>query len=133
METFRKIISFHREDRNTDPNNISPQSILLDFISSSQTLRIWSFNMSIREHLNTDQLQKGKQIDDWWKQVTKGTPISWLVTVLLNDGIMNCLACVEFCNVVCRVFVGAFFIMLIFIVIPHELYYSIELGNVRGG
>ncbi|CAA7401414.1 unnamed protein product [Spirodela intermedia] len=78
VETFRKIISFHREDRNTDPNNINPQSILLDFISSSQTLRIWSFNMSIREHLNTDQLQKGKQIDDWWKQVTKGERVDFM-------------------------------------------------------
>lgn len=72
VETTRKIISFHKEDKNPDPNNTSPQSILLDFISSSQTLRIWSFNTSIREYLNNDQLQKGKQIDDWWKQVTKG-------------------------------------------------------------
>jgi mediator of RNA polymerase II transcription subunit 23 len=72
VETTRKIISFHKEDKSLDPNNISPQSILLDFISSSQTLRIWSFNTSIREHLNSDQLQKGKQIDEWWKQTTKG-------------------------------------------------------------
>ncbi|CAA6664813.1 unnamed protein product [Spirodela intermedia] len=42
------------------------------------TLRIWSFNMSIREHLNTDQLQKGKQIDDWWKQVTKGERVDFM-------------------------------------------------------
>jgi mediator of RNA polymerase II transcription subunit 23 len=73
VETTRKIISFHKEDKSLDPNNISPQSILLDFISSSQTLRIWSFNTSIREHLNSDQLQKGKQIDEWWRQMTKAS------------------------------------------------------------
>ncbi|XP_042501830.1 mediator of RNA polymerase II transcription subunit 23 isoform X1 [Macadamia integrifolia] len=72
VETTRKVLSFHREDRNSDPNSVSPQSILLDFISSSQTLRIWSFNTSIREFLSHEQLQKGKQIDEWWKQVTKG-------------------------------------------------------------
>ncbi|XP_020083151.1 mediator of RNA polymerase II transcription subunit 23 isoform X2 [Ananas comosus] len=72
VETTRKIISFHKEDKNLDSNNINPQNILLDFISSSQTLRIWSFNTSIREHLNSDQLQKGRQIDEWWKQMTKG-------------------------------------------------------------
>ncbi|CAL9047158.1 unnamed protein product [Musa banksii] len=71
VETTKKIISFHKEEKNIDPNNVSPQSILLDFISSSQTLRIWSFNSSIREYLNNDQLQKGKQIDEWWKQVIK--------------------------------------------------------------
>lgn len=72
VETTRKIISFHKEDKNPDASNISPQSILLDFISSSQTLRIWSFDPSIREYLNSEQLQKGKQIDEWWKQATKG-------------------------------------------------------------
>lgn len=70
METTRKILSFHREDRCTDPNN--PQSILLDFISSCQNLRIWSLNTSTREYLNNEQLQKGKQIDEWWRQVSKG-------------------------------------------------------------
>lgn len=75
VETTKKIISFHKEEKNIDPNNVSPQSILLDFISSSQTLRIWSFNSSIREYLNNDQLQKGKQIDEWWKQVIKGTSV----------------------------------------------------------
>lgn len=70
METTRKILSFHREDRSSDPNN--PQSILLDFISSCQNLRIWSLNTT-REYLNNEQLQKGKQIDEWWRQVSKGT------------------------------------------------------------
>ncbi|KAJ9135737.1 hypothetical protein P3X46_032888 [Hevea brasiliensis] len=70
VETTRKIISFHREDRSSDPNN--PQSILLDFISSCQNLRIWSLNTSTREYLNNEQLQKGKQIDEWWRTVTKG-------------------------------------------------------------
>ncbi|PSS13365.1 Mediator of RNA polymerase II transcription subunit like [Actinidia chinensis var. chinensis] len=70
VETTRKILSFHKEDRNSDPNN--PQSILLDFISSCQNLRIWSLNTSTREYLNNEQLQKGKQIDEWWRQASKG-------------------------------------------------------------
>ncbi|KAK9105927.1 hypothetical protein Scep_022771 [Stephania cephalantha] len=72
VETTRKILSFHKEDKSSDPNNVNPRSILLDFISSSQTLRIWSINASIRDYLNPEQLQKGKQIDEWWKQATKG-------------------------------------------------------------
>lgn len=71
VETTRKIISFHREDKSADPNN--PQSILLDFISSCQNLRIWSLNTATREYLNSEQLQKGKQIDEWWRQASKGT------------------------------------------------------------
>ncbi|XP_010552683.1 PREDICTED: mediator of RNA polymerase II transcription subunit 23 [Tarenaya hassleriana] len=70
VDTTRKILSFHREDRNSDPNN--PQSVLLDFISSCQNLRIWSLNTTTREYLNNEQLQKGKQIDEWWRQVSKG-------------------------------------------------------------
>ncbi|KAM7270808.1 hypothetical protein ACFE04_030022 [Oxalis oulophora] len=70
VETTRKILSFHREDRSSDQN--SPHSILLDFISSCQNLRIWSLNTSTREYLNNEQLQKGKQIDEWWRQVSKG-------------------------------------------------------------
>lgn len=72
-ETTRKILSFHKEDRSSDPNN--PQTILLDFISSCQNLRIWSLNTSTREYLNNEQLQKGKQIDEWWRQVSKGERI----------------------------------------------------------
>jgi len=72
VETTRKILSFHREDRSSDPNN--SQSILLDFVSSCQNLRIWSLNSSTREYLNNEQLQKGKQIDEWWRQASKGTP-----------------------------------------------------------
>nr|GLL46879.1 mediator of RNA polymerase II transcription subunit 23 [Ipomoea trifida] len=70
VETTRKIVSFHKEEKSSDPNN--PQSILLDFISSCQNLRIWSLNTSTREYLNNEQLQKGKQIDEWWRQVSKG-------------------------------------------------------------
>ncbi|XP_061375286.1 mediator of RNA polymerase II transcription subunit 23 isoform X2 [Gastrolobium bilobum] len=70
VETTRKILSFHREDRSSDPN--IPQSILLDFVSSCQNLRIWSLNTSTREYLNNEQLQKGKQIDEWWRQASKG-------------------------------------------------------------
>ncbi|KAL3631411.1 Mediator of RNA polymerase II transcription subunit 23 [Castilleja foliolosa] len=73
VETTRKILSFHKEDRSSDSNN--PQSILLDFISSCQNLRIWSLNTTTREYLNNEQLQKGKQIDEWWRQVSKGERI----------------------------------------------------------
>uniref|UniRef100_A0A7N0ULE3 Mediator of RNA polymerase II transcription subunit 23 n=1 Tax=Kalanchoe fedtschenkoi TaxID=63787 RepID=A0A7N0ULE3_KALFE len=70
VETTRKILSFHREEKSSDPNN--PQSILLDFVSSCQNLRIWSLNTSTRDYLNNEQLLKGKQIDEWWRQVSKG-------------------------------------------------------------
>jgi mediator of RNA polymerase II transcription subunit 23 len=69
VETTRKILSFHREDRNSDPNN--PQSVLLDFVSSCQNLRIWSLSTTTRAYLNNEQLLKGKQIDEWWR--SKGT------------------------------------------------------------
>ncbi|KFK44411.1 hypothetical protein AALP_AA1G253700 [Arabis alpina] len=65
VETTRKILSFHREDRNSDPNN--PQSVLLDFVSSCQNLRIWSLSSTTRDFLNNEQLLKGKQIDEWWR------------------------------------------------------------------
>ncbi|KAK1374680.1 Mediator complex, subunit Med23 [Heracleum sosnowskyi] len=70
VETTRKMLSFHKEERSSDPN--SPQSILLDYISSCQNLRVWSLNTATREILNNEQLQKGKQIDEWWKQTNKG-------------------------------------------------------------
>ncbi|XP_057830163.2 mediator of RNA polymerase II transcription subunit 23 isoform X2 [Cryptomeria japonica] len=72
METIRKILSFHKERLSDQSANGSPQSTLLEFISSSQTLRVWSMNPSTREFLNPEELQKGKQIDEWWKQMTKG-------------------------------------------------------------
>lgn len=80
METARKILSFHREERPSDQtSNNTPQSTLLEFISSSQTLRMWSIYPSIMENLNTEQRQKGKQLDEWWKQVTKGErPLDYL-------------------------------------------------------
>ncbi|KAL1327824.1 hypothetical protein HN51_037817 [Arachis hypogaea] len=70
IDTTRKILSVHRDERNSDPNG--PQSTLLEFISSCQCLRIWSLNTTTREYVNNEQLQKGKQIDEWWKQVSKG-------------------------------------------------------------
>ncbi|KAI4373214.1 hypothetical protein MLD38_011365 [Melastoma candidum] len=70
VETTRKILCFHREDKSAD--TITPQSILLDFISSCQNLKIWSLSIATREYLNNEQLQKGKQIEEWWKQVGKG-------------------------------------------------------------
>ncbi|CAL5206700.1 unnamed protein product [Lathyrus oleraceus] len=76
VETTRKVLSFHREDRSSDPN--SPQSILLDFVSSCQNLRIWSLNTSTREYLNNEQLQKGKQIDEWWRQASKDRMMDYM-------------------------------------------------------
>ncbi|KAL9265828.1 Mediator of RNA polymerase II transcription subunit 23-like protein [Drosera capensis] len=70
VDLTRKLLSFHREEKSSDHNN--PHSILLDFISSCQNLRIWSLNPATREYLNNEQLQKGKQIDEWWRQVSKG-------------------------------------------------------------
>ncbi|KAK4741081.1 hypothetical protein SAY87_024669 [Trapa incisa] len=69
-EATRKLLSFHREDRSADPN--SARSILLDFISNVQNLRIWTLSTSMREYSNNEKIQKGKQINEWWKQVTKG-------------------------------------------------------------
>ncbi|KAH0918153.1 hypothetical protein HID58_025813 [Brassica napus] len=76
VETTRKILSFHREDR-TDPNN--PQSVLLDFVSSCQNLRIWSLSATTRAYLNNDQLLKGKQIDEWWRSKGKFLTTPYLV------------------------------------------------------
>ncbi|XP_076947304.1 mediator of RNA polymerase II transcription subunit 23-like [Bidens hawaiensis] len=70
VEIVRKLLSFHKETRSLDSNN--PQSILLDYICSCQTLRIWAQNSSVREYLNNEQLLKGKEIDEWWRQVKKG-------------------------------------------------------------
>ncbi|KAL8161237.1 hypothetical protein V2J09_012726 [Rumex salicifolius] len=70
MDLTKKLLSFHREEKTSDSNN--PQSILLDFISSCQNLRIWSLNISTREYLNGEQLQKGRQINEWFKQAAKG-------------------------------------------------------------
>ncbi|CAI9278469.1 unnamed protein product [Lactuca saligna] len=70
VETTKKFLSFHKESIPSDPN--TPQNTLLDFITSCQTLRVWSLNSSTREYLNSNQLLKGKQIDEWWRQVSKG-------------------------------------------------------------
>ncbi|KAK1413712.1 hypothetical protein QVD17_35490 [Tagetes erecta] len=70
VETVRKLLSFHKEARN--PDSTTPRSILLDFICSCQSLRIWSLISTNRESLNNEQLRKGKQIDEWWRQVSKG-------------------------------------------------------------
>ncbi|XP_075110847.1 mediator of RNA polymerase II transcription subunit 23 isoform X1 [Nicotiana tabacum] len=67
VETTRKILSFHKEEKSSDPSN--HQSILLDFFSSCQNLCIWTLNIATREYLNNEQLQKGKQIDEWRRQV----------------------------------------------------------------
>nr|XP_009766652.1 PREDICTED: mediator of RNA polymerase II transcription subunit 23-like [Nicotiana sylvestris] len=70
VETTSKILSFYKEEKSSDPNN--HQSILLDFFSSCQNLCIWTLNTATREYLNNEQLQKGKQIDEWRRQVNKG-------------------------------------------------------------
>ncbi|GAA0141610.1 general transcription factor [Lithospermum erythrorhizon] len=76
VETTRKILSFHKEDKSSDLN--SPQCLLLDYISSCQNLRIWSINTATREYLNNELLQKGKQIDEWWRQVSKDRMMDYM-------------------------------------------------------
>ncbi|KAJ0435823.1 putative mediator complex, subunit Med23 [Helianthus annuus] len=70
VETLRKLLSFHKEASSPDSDN--PRSMLLDFVCSCQTLRIWSLTSSAREYLNMEQLRKAKKIDEWWRQVSKG-------------------------------------------------------------
>ncbi|KAD7116542.1 hypothetical protein E3N88_03810 [Mikania micrantha] len=70
VETVRKLQSFHKEARSPDSSN--PQNILFDFICSCETLRIWSLTKSSRECLSNEKCLKAKQIDKWWRRVSKG-------------------------------------------------------------
>eukprot|EP00250_Pteridium_aquilinum_P014109 c21786_g1_i1 orf=152-5008(+) len=77
IETTQKILSFHKEGHPADQNgNISPQEVVLDFVSGSQIMRLWTINHTMMEHLAgkhvPEHLQKGKQIDEWWKQAGQG-------------------------------------------------------------
>ncbi|KAL3685167.1 hypothetical protein R1sor_003189 [Riccia sorocarpa] len=77
LETAQKILSFHMAERPVDQTtNLSPQTMLLDFAGSSQILRLWSINRQMMDQLTgnrwNEHIQKGKQIDEWWKQVGKG-------------------------------------------------------------
>ncbi|CAM6090169.1 unnamed protein product [Calypogeia fissa] len=77
LETAQKILSFHMAEKPVDQtSNMSPQNMLLDFVGSSQTLRLWSINRQMMEQITgnrmPEHIQKGKQIDEWWKQVAKG-------------------------------------------------------------
>ncbi|KAJ7524381.1 hypothetical protein O6H91_17G002600 [Diphasiastrum complanatum] len=77
VETTQKILSFHMAERPADQaSNVTPQNMLLDFVGSSQILRLWAINRSMMEHLTgnrmPEHIQKGKAIDEWWKQVVKG-------------------------------------------------------------
>lgn len=80
METARKILSLNMAERSVEQtNNATAQALLLDFVGSSQTLRLWSINRNMMENLHgsrvQEHMQKGKVIDEWWKQVMKGA--SW--------------------------------------------------------
>ncbi|KAL2653365.1 hypothetical protein R1flu_021493 [Riccia fluitans] len=80
LETAQKILSFHMAERPVEQTtNLSPQTMLLDFIGSSQILRLWSINRQMMEQLtgnrSNEHIQKGKQIDEWWKAVGKGERI----------------------------------------------------------
>ncbi|KAM7275982.1 hypothetical protein ACFE04_017848 [Oxalis oulophora] len=77
VEITRKILSVHKENRSSDLN--SPQSILLDFVSSCLSLH----NLSLDTSYIDVQLKKGKQIDEWWKQVSK------VVVTGSGDGVMD--------------------------------------------
>eukprot|EP00252_Welwitschia_mirabilis_P010175 TRINITY_DN23348_c0_g1_i1.p1 TRINITY_DN23348_c0_g1~~TRINITY_DN23348_c0_g1_i1.p1 ORF type:complete len:1136 (+),score=169.95 TRINITY_DN23348_c0_g1_i1:69-3476(+) len=71
MEIARKFLSLHKEERSSDQGSSnSAQSILLEFISSCQILHLWRINL--RENISSELLQKGRQIDEWWKQNSKG-------------------------------------------------------------
>lgn len=64
-------------ERSVDPTrNETAQALLLDFVGSSQTLRLWSINRNMMENFHgsrvQDHMQKGKLIDEWWKHVMKG-------------------------------------------------------------
>ncbi|XP_024525879.1 mediator of RNA polymerase II transcription subunit 23 [Selaginella moellendorffii] len=77
VETAQKILSFHMADRSVDHSNaVSPQAKLLDYVGSSQILRLWALNRTVMEQLvgnrMPEHIQKGKTIDEWWKKVLKG-------------------------------------------------------------
>lgn len=77
VETARKILSFNMAERSVEQtSNTTAQALLLDFVGSSQTLRLWSINRNMMENLHgnrvQEHMQKGKVIDEWWKQVMKG-------------------------------------------------------------
>ena len=76
VETIQKILSFLKEESASEQNGtISPESILLDFVRSPHLVQLWLSNRSgVMEQFSGkhDIQQKGKQIEDWWKQVLKG-------------------------------------------------------------
>ena len=77
VETARKILSLNMAERSVEQtSNATAQALLLDFVGSSQTLRLWSINRNMMENLHgsrvQEHMQKGKVIDEWWKQVMKG-------------------------------------------------------------
>ncbi|KAG0577554.1 hypothetical protein KC19_5G164800 [Ceratodon purpureus] len=77
VETARKILSLNMAERSVEQtSNATAQALLLDFVGSSQTLRLWSINRTMMENLHgsrvSEHMQKGKVIDEWWKQVMKG-------------------------------------------------------------
>ena len=76
VETIQKISSFLKDECASEKNGtISPESILLDFVRSPHLVQLWLSNRSgVMEQFSGkhDIQQKGKQIEDWWKQVLKG-------------------------------------------------------------
>ncbi len=76
VETARKLLSFNMAERSVDQSGMTAQALLLDYVGSSQTLRLWSINRTMMDHLHgnrmQEHMQKGKLIDEWWKQVFKG-------------------------------------------------------------
>ncbi|KAL8157605.1 mediator of RNA polymerase II transcription subunit 23-like [Apium graveolens] len=70
VKTTQKILSMHTEETSSDSS--SPQSTLLEYISSCLSLRIWSLDKAMRGILNDGHFLKGKKIDEWLKQVSEG-------------------------------------------------------------
>lgn len=88
METARKILSLNMAERSVEQtSNATAQALLLDFVGSSQTLRLWSINRNMMENLHgsrvQEHMQKGKVIDEWWKQVMKGASCVIFMRTLL--------------------------------------------------
>ncbi|KAK1349486.1 Mediator complex, subunit Med23, partial [Heracleum sosnowskyi] len=70
VEISRKMLALHSEETSSDPS--SPQSTLLEHVSSCLTLRIWSLNTAMRGTLNDEHFRKGQQVDEWLRQASKG-------------------------------------------------------------
>eukprot|EP00850_Spirogloea_muscicola_P008367 SM000044S16014 [mRNA] locus=s44:548456:560883:- [translate_table: standard] len=72
MEVAKKVLSFHVSGERDGGGAVS---LLLDFVGSTQILRLWSMNHAMMEQLEGNRMQehieKGKALDEWWQPVQK--------------------------------------------------------------